>query len=576
MRQLQRGLLILIVFAMSVWSGLAQDNTIAMGDEISMTAAGTAVEYVLQLTTGDAVTVNLTSDDFDPVLSVEDPAGEVIAENDDFEGSFEESQVTFTAEVDGAYMVLVNSFLGNPEGDFTLAVTTASQAAGEGAEEETPIPLLTVQSELRVGDSLEVTVNEEDVFYTLALQEGQEVTVNLTSEDFDTYLTVFQPDGEIVAFNDDFEGSRQRSQVTFVAPVSGEYEVAVEAFVGFPSGTFTLAVSGDEVSEVPAATTEDPEFVAIGDELTIIAEQSDLEYELTVQEASEITIDLRSESFDTTLTVLDAEGKEVAANDDFLGSTSQSQVTFPAEAGMTYTVVVGSFIGEPTGEFTLRVVDADGTVAVANDESIQVGETLEIPNPNQETLSVFMEVAEEQLLSIGVTALDGTSDLVLTVFGETGQEITSNDDDGGNLNPLVRSQLFAPGTYELSIRTFGGTPIVTDVQVSVNELEVLTANNEPTTFTLSNDTSVEVLIYELEAETRYEIIVESVDVLTNTLFVEITAPGEFFGGTTFSASGTNSMQIAYQTGEAGPTEFSFEYFTSSDVEFTLTIREVAQ
>ena len=67
--------------------------------------------------------------------------------------------------------------------------------------------------------------------------EGQEVVVELRSEEFDTFLTVRAPTGEEFE-NDDFEGTN--SQVTFTAGETGTYEVIVESFSG--GGAYTVSI----------------------------------------------------------------------------------------------------------------------------------------------------------------------------------------------------------------------------------------------------------------------------------------------------------------------------------------------
>ena len=65
--------------------------------------------------------------------------------------------------------------------------------------------------------------------HTFEALEGQEVVVEVRSEEFDTLLTVRAPTGEEFE-NDDFDDTN--SQVTFSAGETGTYEVVVESFSG--------------------------------------------------------------------------------------------------------------------------------------------------------------------------------------------------------------------------------------------------------------------------------------------------------------------------------------------------------
>ena len=74
--------------------------------------------------------------------------------------------------------------------------------------------------------------------YTFDATEGEDVVVELRSEEFDTLLTVRAPSGEEFD-NDDFDETN--SQVTFTAEETGMYEVFVRAF-GDGSGSYSVSI----------------------------------------------------------------------------------------------------------------------------------------------------------------------------------------------------------------------------------------------------------------------------------------------------------------------------------------------
>lgn len=73
---------------------------------------------------GQAVTITLESDDFDPVLSLFDSSGTSIASNDDFGGTLN-STIILILPADDTYKVLASSFSGQG-GDFNLTVRTST------------------------------------------------------------------------------------------------------------------------------------------------------------------------------------------------------------------------------------------------------------------------------------------------------------------------------------------------------------------------------------------------------------------------------------------------------------------
>lgn len=85
------------------------------------------------------------------------------------------------------------------------------------------------------------TIQPAQSEYTFSGSEGQTVTVNLTSPDFDTTLTLVGPDDQEIAFNDDFGGTLN-SRIVATLPRSGEYRLIVRSFSG-NGGNYTVTVN---------------------------------------------------------------------------------------------------------------------------------------------------------------------------------------------------------------------------------------------------------------------------------------------------------------------------------------------
>lgn len=72
---------------------------------------------------GDSLTITLESDDFDSYLAVQDPQGQIIAENDDFSEGNSNSGLTVVLPEDGVYRLIVNSYDPKGRGNYTISVT---------------------------------------------------------------------------------------------------------------------------------------------------------------------------------------------------------------------------------------------------------------------------------------------------------------------------------------------------------------------------------------------------------------------------------------------------------------------
>lgn len=83
-------------------------------------------EYKFLVQTGDAVLITTTvaeDEDLDTVLTLYDPAGELVAENDDASLGTRESRIAFLARMDGIYRVEISRYDNTTSGPYELNVT---------------------------------------------------------------------------------------------------------------------------------------------------------------------------------------------------------------------------------------------------------------------------------------------------------------------------------------------------------------------------------------------------------------------------------------------------------------------
>ncbi len=241
-------LLVMVLLLLSVPLVVAQEDIEEQG---TIDANNPEATFDLELTAGETVsiTVTATSGNLDPILELLDADGNVAAQNDDIdtEGGNYNAQFTYTADADGIYTIRITAFQES-EGDFLLTV-----AFGEA----TP-----VDSETFTGA---IQGSHDEVEFQIDLTEGAIaiITVTATSGDLDPVATLYNPDNDEVAQNDDIdtEGGDYNSQITYQAQVSGTHRLVVSAYIG--TGEFTVTVTeGVEVSQddVEDSTDERPEL----------------------------------------------------------------------------------------------------------------------------------------------------------------------------------------------------------------------------------------------------------------------------------------------------------------------------
>lgn len=96
------------------------------------------------------------------------------------------------------------------------------------------------------------TLSEEDIptgvggfarDYTVYLEDGDQVAIDVISEEFDTLVTLMGPDGTTVGENDDGPDGTTNSLLFARITESGTYTVRVRSYAGQGTGEFLLKVA---------------------------------------------------------------------------------------------------------------------------------------------------------------------------------------------------------------------------------------------------------------------------------------------------------------------------------------------
>jgi len=211
--------------------------------------------WQLSAAPGYDVTIDLSSPDFDPVLIVRGTADSSLINDDGGPGC--SSRIVFNARSGGPYTVLVNT-TSSPHrqtGHFTLSVSAGTrpvdrvnsgdcQPTGSGA------PAVTHPVAMGQAANGQLTANDElypDTTYyqrwQFTAEPGQDVTVDLSSLDFDPVLIV-RGTADTSVINDD-GGPGCASRVVFKARSSGPFTALVNT-TNTPlrqTGRFVLSVT---------------------------------------------------------------------------------------------------------------------------------------------------------------------------------------------------------------------------------------------------------------------------------------------------------------------------------------------
>ena len=219
---------------------------------------------------GRDVTVDLSSSDFDPYLMVRGVADTTLQNDDGGPGCT--ARIVFPVRSSGPFTILVNTTSSphHQTGHFTLSVSTGKKPVDPpGTRDCQPSVNNTtaVMHTLSMNETVSGELTDSDALYSdttyyqrwqFTARAGQDVTIDLSSPDFDSYLIVSGAADTLVT-NDD-GGPGCASRLSFTAIKNGPITVLVNT--ARPpvrqTGNFKLTVSEGRKPVDPSATRENP------------------------------------------------------------------------------------------------------------------------------------------------------------------------------------------------------------------------------------------------------------------------------------------------------------------------------
>jgi len=197
---------------------------------------------------------------------------------------------------------------------------------------------------------------DRDVFQVTVDSAGS-LVVDLTGTDgVDTYLRVYDGDGNLIDENDDSGGTLNSRLEMAVKP--GTYFISAGSYDDAESGAYQVDVTldtddhGDSRDEATSLTLSSS---GAGSAAGVIGNDGDRDFfQFTAGRSGQITITASGAGgdLDTVLAVYDSRGRRIALNDDWVGSDSRAVIR--ARAGQVYFVEVTGY-GGSTGGYRLDI-----------------------------------------------------------------------------------------------------------------------------------------------------------------------------------------------------------------------------
>jgi hypothetical protein len=370
-------------------------------------------EYVFFGQSGQTIVVDMISSDFDTYLLLWNQNGQELA-NDDDSGEGVNAQLTYTLPYTGSYRIIANSYSsGLRTGNYVLSLRLQGAAVALGQPQPiTPAanpgtgPMLgMIGANQQVQGNLTAMDSRYDgkpyQAWGFQCAAGQTFQMDILGSGWDNYALVFDPAGSIAARDDD-SGGNLNARVSHTCRSAGVYRLIVTTFSSATTpGMYTLQVQSQQMmaaqpapipQPIPQPITQpqaqpgvtlpapvtmgampitgripDPGQVGrieIGQNVQGRLETGDQQmndgtwadvWQFQGRAGQSVTIELRSDEFDTYLQLLDAQGNRLAEDDDSLGDLN-SRITFRLPATGSFQIVVNNFSEERrSGVYTLSL-----------------------------------------------------------------------------------------------------------------------------------------------------------------------------------------------------------------------------
>ncbi|NHN46774.1 hypothetical protein G9464_04080 [Halostella sp. JP-L12] len=401
-----------------------------------------------EVASDQAVTIEMSSDEADPVFGVADSTGAVVASDDDGGDGLDSRLVAFPASADEEYTIVATSYGGSVGFEYELSVQEAD--ASDGRDLRSIEIGETATGEIDHGDPESDRFNGYFEPVSLRADGGETVSIEMTAADGDTYLYLLDPAGSVIAQDDDGAGSLNSRIEYAELSDAGEYTVVAGGFQ--TNGFFEYELS---VQEAQVDGRTDLRSIEIGETATGEIDPADPESDrfngyfepvsLRADGGETVSIEMTAADGDTYLYLLDPAGSVIAQDDDG-GSGLNSRIEYAelADAG-EYTVIAGGFRSDGFFEYELSVQEAQGSGGGGADlRSIRIGETasgeIDRDDPRSDRFNGYFEPVSlradgGETVTIEMNSADG--DTYLYLLGPDGNVIAENDDYGGSLNSQI-------------------------------------------------------------------------------------------------------------------------------------------
>ncbi|HLO49827.1 MAG TPA: trypsin-like peptidase domain-containing protein [Kamptonema sp.] len=195
--------------------------------------------------------------------------------------------------------------------------------------------------------------------YSFEGKAGQEVTIDMKSQDIDPYLILLGPAQRELAQDDDGGGNKD-ARIVVTLPADGTYTILANSYEARESGSYTLELKGSAPSQIPPPESRSlilREEGVLAQGAPVLQSDGSLyrEYTFEGRAGQSVTITLESSEFDPYLALFAPNNRLVAENDDLNEESQNAGLTVTLPVAGRYRVIVNAYDSTGRGRYTLTV-----------------------------------------------------------------------------------------------------------------------------------------------------------------------------------------------------------------------------
>ncbi|MEM7453500.1 MAG: pre-peptidase C-terminal domain-containing protein [Planctomycetota bacterium] len=295
---------------------------------------------------GDPCTIVMSSGNLTPYVIIEFPDGDEQEEIDAHNYDGTNAVLTLRLPQTGEYRILATTHEPGESGDYLITIDESMRFLPLGNDET-----VVAEGTLNEGDSTFSTGEYRELFQ-IETSSGDQIEIELDSEQFDPYLSLFTPSNGRIRNDDGGDGSNSR--VVIPSTEAGIYRIYATTYEPGESGDYSIEITSRSRSALREVVLNQPVDGELrnGDEERSPGQLVDLfRYEGAAGDS--LQVDMQA-GFDTKLYVISPSGVEYY-NDDISDGNRNSRVQIQLQETGTYRIEATSYDSGKTGEYFLNL-----------------------------------------------------------------------------------------------------------------------------------------------------------------------------------------------------------------------------